>query len=278
MPELPEVETMRRGILPILGRTIAEVWRPKTRCQPIAIVPSLDKLRRQVVGRTVAALGRAGKRVVLELDAGSRIIIEPRMTGRVLLAEPPDRDHLRIVFDFAGSDPPRLSFWDSRGLGVVRLCTPEEFAKQLACLGPDALEIDAATLRERLAESRRPIKVALMDQQALAGVGNLYASEILHLAKLHPGTPCNVLAAADWRRVHAAMRAVLAEAVELQGSTLSDGMYANAENAAGSYQDRHRVYQRHGERCLQCRRGTVERIVQAQRSTFFCPRCQRARK
>ena len=120
----------------------------------------------------------------------------------------------------------------------------------------------------------RAIKVALLDQKALVGVGNLYASELLHRAGVHPARPCSRLTREQWQRIHAAMREVLAEAILHQGSTLRDGTYRIAREETGQFQFRLRVYQRHGEKCLQCGRGEIVRIVQAQRSTFFCPVCQ----
>jgi formamidopyrimidine-DNA glycosylase len=126
-----------------------------------------------------------------------------------------------------------------------------------------------------LAGSRREIKVALLDQRALAGVGNLYASEILHLAGVHPQRQCDMLQRAQWQRIHAALVEVLELAIRYEGSTLGDGTYRNALNEAGGYQNHHRVYDRAGEPCPTCHREAIERIVQAQRSTFFCPRCQR---
>jgi formamidopyrimidine-DNA glycosylase len=280
MPELPEVETMRRQIAPIVGCRVDDVRCPPSRLRPITIAPPLAEFRRRVAGRTVVALGRTGKRVLVELDSGDRIVIEPRMTGRVLLREPPDRGHLRLVFQLSGGAAAQFCFWDSRGLGVVRLLDAETLERELgpAKIGPDALVVTVAELRARLCRSRRAIKVALLDQRALAGVGNLYASELLHRAKVHPAVPCDRLRPADWQRVHAAMQEVLQAAVTLQGSTLADGMYRTAQNEAGAYQDQHRVYQRHGQMCLQCAKSTIVRIVQAQRSTFFCPNCQRPRQ
>jgi formamidopyrimidine-DNA glycosylase len=229
-----------------------------------------------VTGRRVAAISRVGKRVVVALDSADRIVIEPRMTGRVLLAEPPNRTYVRVVFQLSGGPSPPVIFWDSRGLGVVRLMSPDQLARELGPdrLGPDALEITAGELRRRLGLSRRAIKVALLDQRAVAGVGNLYASELLHRAGIHPAVPCNRLRAPDWPKIHAALQGVLREAIELQGSTLADGNYRTAENRPGTFQERHRVYQRAGEPCLQCGKAQIVRIVQAQRSTFFCPICQ----
>ena len=170
-----------------------------------------------------------------------------------------------------------LLFWDQRGLGVAKLLSPAEFLEQYGPeqLGPDALEVSAAVLRQRLEGSRRAVKVALLDQRAVAGIGNLYASEILHRAAIHPALPCRQLRPAQWLKLHAAMGEVLRAAVLHQGSTLRDGTYRIARNQPGSYQLCHLVYQRAGQRCLSCGRGEIVRVVQCQRSTFFCPRCQR---
>jgi formamidopyrimidine-DNA glycosylase len=275
MPELPEVETMCRGLAAIAGCRIADLHRPRTRLKPIQIRPSWPIVRRRLLGQTVRAVSRLGKRVVLELAGGDRLVIEPRMTGLILPGDPPNRSHLRLVIDM--QDPGRqLLFWDQRGLGVVQLLSAAEFQASLAggSLGPDALGITPKTLRERLSQSRRPIKVALLDQRTLAGVGNLYASEILHRAGLHPGRPCCELRRPHWLRLHAAMQDVLGEAVRCEGSTLGDGTYRLGRRRTGGYQVHHRVYMRAGKPCLGCGRAEIVRIVQAQRSTFFCPVCQ----
>lgn len=277
MPELPEVETMRRGIEGIVGSRIRDVRRPRSRLRPIKITPRVSDFRRRVVGRSVAAVGRAGKRVVVELDSDDRIVFEPRMTGRLLLAEPPNREHVRIVFDLSGGPPRQLVFLSVRGLSVVSLMSPKKFARQLGPekLGPDALEISADQLRDRLHASRRAIKVALLDQRALAGIGNLYASEILHRAGIDPELVCREIRPAQWRRLHASLGEVLREAIRLEGSTLGDGTYRSPVDAEGGFQSQHRVYGRAGEACLGCGRGPIARLVQGGRSTFFCPSCQR---
>jgi formamidopyrimidine-DNA glycosylase len=276
MPELPEVETMRRGIAGVAGCRIEGVETPRTGLHPIQIVPAVAVLRRRLVGRRIEAVGRLGKRVVLLLDSDQRLVIEPRMTGRVLLDNPPNRSHLRLVLRLSGGSQPQLLFWDVRGLGVVRLLTAQELSARWGPqkLGPDALEISADELRRRLSTSRRPVKVALMDQQVMAGIGNLYASEILHRAGLHPQLGCRRLRRADWAVLTGSIREVLLEAIACQGSTLADGTYRDARNQAGLFQQRHRVYQRDGKPCLGCGRSQIQRIVQAQRSTFFCPTCQ----
>ena len=277
MPELPEVETMRRGIVRATGGVIAAVRRPPSPLRSIAMEPPLREFRRRAVGRRIARIGRLGKRIILELDSADRLVIEPRMTGLVMLADPPDRKHLRLILELTDARCERLLFWDQRGLGVVRLISPQRFDAIYgpAKIGPDALEIAAADLKSRLGRSRRAIKVALLDQKALAGIGNLYASEILHRAGVHPGKPCDRLRQDQWQRIHSEMLAVLHDAIAHQGSTLRDGTYRIARDEPGNYQFSHRVYQRHGKPCLACSEAQIVRIVQAQRSTFYCPRCQK---
>ena len=275
MPELPEVETMRRGIADVVGSVIVDVERVPCERKPILISPRIATLRRRVVGQAVVTVDRVGKRVLLRLESGDALIFEPRMTGLVLLADPPSVEHLRMQLMFDRS-PSSLWYWDRRGLGSVRLLTATQQQQQLGThkLGPDALAITEDDLRTRLQGSRRAIKVALLDQKVVAGVGNLYASELLHLAAVHPAKRCDQLTRADWRAVHQQMLHVLHEAIRYEGSTLSDGTYRNALNQAGGYQNQHRVYDREGADCPSCRNGRIERIVQTQRSTFFCKSCQ----
>lgn len=278
MPELPEVETMVRGIRPFVeGRTIARVLACGCRCRPITMSPGLKQIARRTVGRRVAAVRRIAKRVVLELDSGDAFVIEPRMTGLMLLHDPPDPAHLRIEWRFDGRrEFNSVWFWDRRGLGTVRLLSADELAELAGggSLGPDALTMTASDWRERLATTRRPIKVALLDQRLVAGIGNLYASEILHVARINPAVPAARLTAPQADRIHAATRLVLEEAIRHEGSTLGDGTYRNVLNQNGGYQNSHRVYDRADEPCPTCRREKIIRIVQAQRSTFFCPVCQ----
>jgi formamidopyrimidine-DNA glycosylase len=277
MPELPEVETMRRGILGVVNGMIRDVQPLPCSCRPIRVSPAMPAFRRRTVGHRIESVDRLGKRVAIRLDSGDTIVIEPRMTGLLLVADPPDDHHLRVRLDIDGCSTPHVWYWDRRGLGSVRLLSPGERERKLGthALGPDALTLDAEQLALRLGSSRREIKVALLDQRAIAGIGNLYASEILHVAAIHPQRRCDQLRPVDWHVLLQAMAQVLRDAIEHEGSTLSDGTYRNALNQAGGYQHHHRVYGRSGETCSTCGVDSVERIVQAQRSTFFCPRCQR---
>jgi formamidopyrimidine-DNA glycosylase len=275
MPELPEVETMCRGILGIVGSQITDVERVQCRRRPIAIAPRIDRFRRRAIGRTVRDVERVGKRVVVRLDSADAIVLEPRMTGLVLVAEPPSREHLRFRCTLSGNGIAELLYWDRRGLGSVRLFSPKEFETAFgpAKLGPDALTVTGESLCAQLGHSKRAVKVALLDQRAVAGIGNMYASEILHVAGVHPARPCNRISRAQWHAIADATRAILTAAIRHEGSTLRNGTYRNALNQEGGYQNHHCVYDRAGKACPRCD-APIIRLVQAQRSTYFCRSCQ----
>ena len=277
MPELPEVETMRRGIAGVCGGRIMRIEKVRCRRKPIRIEPPMAQMRRRVVGQEIVEVGRRGKRVVVVLANDDRLIFEPRMTGLVLVADPPTREHLRLRIELEQAPIREIFYWDRRGLGSVRLLSPQEFEAKLGLhqLGPDALDVTGELLRERLSASRRAVKVALLDQRMIAGIGNLYASEILFLAKVHPAKSCDRVARREWQAIADATLDVLNAAIRYEGSTLVDGTYRNALNQTGSYQNHHCVYNREGERCTNCGGQSIRRIVQAQRSTFFCAVCQR---
>ena len=280
MPELPEVETMRRGIAHRAGLRIRSVAFPRGTVRPISLRPAAESMQERLTGRTLKAVHRFGKRVAIELDphdqAGREwLVIEPRMTGLLLVADPPTQAHLRMGLGLDSQQHPRLLFWDRRGLGTIRLLDEQGLAS--ACgpdrLGPDGLVVTGDALRERLKKSRRAVKVALLDQQAVAGIGNIYAAEILFAAGINPRVPCSRLTVARWEQIATAARSILAEAVRLEGSTITDETYKTADNRSGQFQLQHRVYGREGTPCRQC--GTaIRRIVQTQRATFFCPQCQ----
>lgn len=267
---------MRRGVLPIVGQRIDAAERPPCERKPILFQPSIRTFDAQVRDKEIAAIDRLGKRVLICLENQQTIVIEPRMTGLVLLSDPPGDEHLRLRLHLSGGKFEQLLFWDRRGLGTVRLLSARKLKTDVRDrLGPDALAITGNDFLERLGSSRRAVKVALLDQAAVAGIGNLYAAEILFLAGVDPRTRCDRLSKPQWRRIASFTRHVLEEAIEHEGSTLSDGTYRNALNNAGGYQNYHRVYDREDERCPRCGMGEIRRIVQAQRSTFFCPVCQR---
>jgi formamidopyrimidine-DNA glycosylase len=279
MPELPEVETMVRGIRPHCeNRLIEAITFPPCTRKPISVTPDECSIK-TLAGHALRSVGRLGKRVLLQLESGDVLVVEPRMTGLLLVTDPPTTEHLRVIWKLGPAANPgqadQLMFWDRRGLGTLSLLTPEQFAALSQRLGPDALECSPAEWQERLTRTGRPIKVALLDQSLAAGIGNLYASEILHRAGISPLRAANRISAERIAKLHEAVQHVLREAIRFEGSTLSDGTYRNALNQDGGYQNHHHVYDREGEVCRGCGRTPIRRIVQAQRSTFFCPACQR---
>lgn len=277
MPELPEVETMRRGLLPTIGGTITAILEPVIPYRPIKIEPSIQQFRKRAIGARVEAVDRIAKRVLVRLSTQDSIVMQPKMAGIAMLSDPPSEQHTRVIFELSGAKVERFLYWDRRGLGTVCLWNPEEVELHLgpSQLGPDASIVDFETFVERFRDVDREVKVALLDQKRICGIGNLYAAEILHAAKVHPTSRCHLISKSVWKRIHSETLRILHEAIEKEGSTLSDGTYRNAVNGEGSYQNQHKVYDRLDEPCRTCGRGVIERIVQAQRSTFFCPQCQR---
>jgi formamidopyrimidine-DNA glycosylase len=278
MPELPEVETVRRGLERfVVGRRVdsVEVGRERTvrRTSAAALVDGLT-------GTTVLAADRRGKYLRLPLDSGDELMIHLRMSGQLLVApagtDRPPHTHVVVHLD----DAHELWFVDPRTFGEMVVFDPDHVAvevPELARMGidPIAEELALATLRRILAGRRRQLKALLVDQHVIAGIGNIYADEILHRARLRPERTSDTVTRDGANRLHAAIHDVLTSAIEAGGSSLRDAQYVDLFGAGGSFQDEHRVYGRGGERCLTCGRGTVRRIVVAQRSTHFCPVCQR---
>jgi formamidopyrimidine-DNA glycosylase len=239
--------------------------------------PFLAVQQARARGKRIVEVRRRAKRILLVLEDGAAFVIEPRMTGLLLLADPPDREHLRLVWHLAGNGGKTdLWFWDRRGLGTVSLHGRRDWERLLGPerLGTDALEMTLDQWQLFCRSTSRPIKVALLDQVRVAGIGNLYASEILHVCRVDPRRRACGLTRGEIERLAEAVRQVLEEAIRYEGSTLSDGTYRNALNRAGGYQNQHRVYDRAELPCPRCG-GLIQRIVQAQRATFFCPGCQK---
>lgn len=278
MPELPEVETMRRGLLPIVGSKIVRVEFPDIPYRPIVIEPNRESLQLEPLNSQILAIRRIGKRVLVDLDIGKSIVMQPKMAGIAMLDEAPSAEHTRVIFHLCGTGPcDRFLYWDRRGLGNVCLWSPEDIDRYLGPnkLGPDASIADARTFIDRFLGNRREVKVAMLDQSIISGIGNMYAAEILFAAKVDPKRRCNDLSKREWISIHKFTLSILNEAIEKEGSTLKDGSYRNAINGEGVFQSQHQVYDRQGQPCLRCRNGIVLRIVQAQRSTFYCPSCQK---
>jgi len=272
VPELPEVQTIVAQLSPSLaGRTIAAVDLARTDIAHGIPQPWSPLL----LGRTVSAVTRRGKRIILELDQGLRLVVHLGMSGRLTLTprvaaiEP----HTHMTIDWGGLDK-QLRFRDPRRFGGVWLLDGrhEDGDRPLAPLGPEPLTLEPSDFIELLSR-RRQIKALLMDQRIIAGLGNIYCDESLHAAGIHPLTTSDRFDEAAARHLLRTIKSVLRSAIRSKGSTLSD--YRTADGSRGAFQRRLRVYGREGLACKTCETPIV-RIIAAGRSTHYCPTCQTA--
>lgn len=273
MPELPEAETIVRGLRrSVVGERIvrAEVRRPDIlRESKRAFTP-------KVRNRTIVAVERRAKNVLIRLEGERVIAVNLGMAGRLLPFDSPPRGagrpgHVAVRFRFASGGV--LVFDDVRRFGTVECLDDDDWARRSEAMGPEPLgdEYGPEDLEEGLQRSRTPVRSWLLDQKRIAGVGNIYAAEALFLAGIHPRTPANQVDTAGARALHGSVRHVLREAIDAGGTTIRD--YRTAEGEMGTYSVRLFVYGRDGEPCVRCG-SMIERVVFANRSAFFCPSCQ----
>ncbi len=272
MPELPEVETIRRDLtLRIVGRIVVEAWvspdAPK-----LVQGETAESFCRRLAGRTVEELDRRGKYLLLRLDSGLTWIVHLRMTGGLIHTRNGCRDDRFLRARFRLDDGGELSYVDLRKLGTMWLV--EDESAVVGKLGPEPLgeAFDPQEMRRLLAKRAAPVKSVLMDQHAIAGIGNIYADESLFEAGIRPAKAARRLSRVAAERLHWAIRKVLVEALGDRGSSFRD--YVDAEGEQGMHQLRVKVFRRTGEPCYVC--GTaIRRIKVGGRSTHYCPRCQR---
>jgi formamidopyrimidine-DNA glycosylase len=263
MPELPEVETVTRSIAPLVGRRILSA---EFRCLRILRGGDPDAMAARLQGRRIAGVKRYGKFIVAPLEGGGYLLIHLGMTGRLLLGGAAGK-HTHAILTL---DRGVLLFDDSRQFGCIQFS--EEFPARVARLGPEPLEISLDDFSASLKRHKTRIKALLLNQRFLRGVGNIYADEALFRAGIHPMAVAGRLRGERPRRLYEALQAVLREAIEAGGSSISD--YVDAQGRKGFFQFSHRVYQRTGEPCVDC--GTaIRRVLVTQRSSHFCPKCQR---
>ncbi|MBL4813333.1 MAG: bifunctional DNA-formamidopyrimidine glycosylase/DNA-(apurinic or apyrimidinic site) lyase [Rhodobacteraceae bacterium] len=276
MPELPEVETVRRGLIPFMeGKTIisADVRRAGLRW------PFPEHLAERLSGKRVEALRRRSKYLLVDLDSGETLLVHLGMSGRIVIvlpgdeAEPGKHDHVEWVMQ----DSTRIALNDARRFGAMDLhpTAALEAHRFLAALGPEPLgnTFHAGYLHERFAGRKTTIKAALLDQRIVAGLGNIYVSEALHRAAIDPRRAAGKINMTQIEALVSTVRDVLNEAIAAGGATLRDHRQPSGE--LGYFQHAFKVYDRAGQPCslLGCG-GEIERIVQSGRLTFFCPRCQ----
>jgi len=276
MPELPEVELVARSLDRLVaGRRIlsAKLLRP-------GLAPETPPARfaRQLRGRAIERVTRRGKHIIFELDAGLALITHLRMTGRFLLLPPPAPPPKYMHALFRLDDARRLAFTDQRHFGMMKLLRAEELteARELRSLAPEPFSEDFTPdyLRSVFSRTRRTLKEVLLDQTKVTGLGNIYAAEVMFVARVSPFVQASRLSPRRLPLLHRAVLEVLGEAIS-HGSTMN----VNPEDFesgyySGPYEGRWRVYAREGEPCTVCR-ARVRRVAHAGRSTFYCPRCQK---
>lgn len=286
MPELPEVETVRQGLSPVLvGARLSrvEMRRPDLR------FPFPDGFVQRLTGARITALDRRAKYLLARLDRDETLVMHLGMSGRFEIARPagylrpgefhyaadPDPKHAHVVFETEAGD--RVTYYDPRRFGYMALIRTDALAEHpwFAAMGPEPLSegFDGALLKGAFGGRRQGPKTLLLDQRIVAGLGNIYVCEALHRARISPFKPAGGISSKRLTLLASVVREVLTEAIAAGGSTLRD--YAGADGALGYFQHRFGAYDREGEPCPRPRcAGVIGRKVQGGRSTFFCPNCQ----
>ncbi len=277
MPELPEVETIRRILEPqLMGRTIETV--DLLQLQIIAWPATGELFVQQMTGQTVAALQRRGKFLIFHFTQGDRMVLHLRMTGQLLVTPPdfPQEKHTHLVAQLSGGA--ELRYIDVRRFGRFWYLHPEESD---AIAGMDKLGVEplseectGAYLRQKGTRRKQPLKSFLLDQTIVAGIGNIYADEILFAARLHPEEPCNHLSARAWNRLAASIHEIIQWGIEADAMTPEEYLAGKGKNYSDI--DGLRAYGKEGKPCSRCGH-IMKRTVIGGRSSCYCPRCQRKR-
>lgn len=290
MPELPEVETIVRDLRPLLMGRLLTGMVVKGKAQKNILKTDVQTFYEGTILQEVQTVLRKGKYIIMPLTNGNVVVFHLGMTGQLLVNEVPDGswddrfgdldEHVHIVLEFMDQSEMNLpdlelSFRDIRMFGNIWLVHDADDIERLGIsgldsLGPDALGITLAQFEEAMS-SKRSVKAILLDQASLAGVGNIYADEACFEAKIHPARPGHSLTGGEKARLWFAVKSVLKEGIRFGGSSTSD--YVTADGSKGSFQERHRVYGKTGQKCVDCGH-IIEKIKIVGRSTHFCPLCQ----
>ena len=275
MPELPEAETIARGLNDAIAGLVVE--RVRIHRDEVVQPMTAPGFRRALRGRRIESVGRRAKWLTADLDNGHRWVTQLRMTGRFTWSPPSalrPEPHLSLSIDLAGSEEGGvLRFYDTRRFGRTWVLDPGAWTEIDARLGIEPLSrrFTPDRLATVLARSRAPIRNLLLDQHRIAGIGNIYASEACYVSGIDPRRPAASLNTSEIERLHSGIRSVLRGAIARRGTTFSD--YRDVLGSRGSFQNRLDVYGRNGEPCRRCG-SEIERVVLAGRSAFFCPGCQ----
>jgi len=290
MPELPEVETTVRDLKrKVLGRTFLNVWcdakklikRPRT----------FEEFKKEILGRKIISIKRKGKNILIYLDKKRALLIHQKLTGHLLVGkwqkrgnswipqikgplEDPINRFIHLIF-FLDNDL-MLALSDLRKFAKVELWDEKELtqSKEIREIGIDPFspEFTFQEFKKRIKNTKRKIKQVLMDQSLIAGIGNIYSDEILFEAKIHPEKKAHVLKEEELKRIYQSIKKILKKAIELGGESISD--YRRPDGSKGGFDPLRKVYRREGKPCVRCR-TPIKRIKIAQRSSYFCPKCQK---
>lgn len=278
MPELPEVETIKRDLGPLVaGRKIVmvRIIPDPGGLRALRRYPSQQRFVRRIKGTTISDLKRRAKYLLFLLSTGDSLIIHLGMSGQLLYRKQADKleRFTRIIFKL--DDGHELRFIDPRKFGETYLYSEKsgDTEIELSALGPEPLGkgFTAARLRSILNDRRRPIKALLLDQRQISGIGNIYSDEILFMAGIHPMRPASSLREKEIKHLYQAIREILTKAIRYRGTSVSD--YRNGFGNSGGFQKRLMVYQRGAERCHRCQ-GIIRSLKIQGRTCCFCPRCQ----
>jgi formamidopyrimidine-DNA glycosylase len=289
MPELPEVETIVRDLdREVRNRTFLDIWAD---AKNLIKRDTFESFKKKIIGKKILRVRRRAKNILIDLSEGYVLLVHQKITGHLLLGKwkfekekwvaekegplllDPMNRFLHVIFLL--DDKRQLALSDARKFAKIELWKKEELEKseEFLKIGPEPLE-EYFTFEkfEKLFEKKKgKIKQVLMDQNFISGIGNIYASEILFEAKIHPEDDVSKLTKEDLKRIYKAMRRILEKSIELKGDSFSD--FRTIYGEKGKTQEIVRVYQKEGEKCYHCS-GVVKRIVQGGRSSFFCPKCQ----
>lgn len=265
MPELPEVETIKRFLeKKLLGQTITDIQilTPKS-------FPADPKL---VIGQTIRSFNRLGKQLSIHLSNQLILLIHLKMTGQLVYLNGPNKS-TRIIFKF--NDHSRLYFNDQRKFGWIKILTQKQLSQFQQDLGLDIFDpkFTPNYLFNQLHSTTRPVKLALLNQSKFAGIGNIYANDALFLAKIHPKTRSNTASRSKALSLYRSLISIMTQSVTHGGSTAKDSQYLLPDGSTGSHQFHFQVYQRAGEPCRVCR-TPIHRLALGGRGTFYCPKCQ----
>jgi len=275
VPELPEVETIKNDLQKkVAGLILQDVLITKKAKQ--IRKPSFRRFKEELISRKIKKAERLGEFIVLHLSSRKFLVIHLRMTGRLLVRKrntKPD-DYLKVAFVLTKNK--ELRFTDARGFGTIELLNKKELTKLQEKVGPDPLDksFTAGDLEKRLQRRKRAIKLTLLDQSIVSGVGNIYANEALFAAKVNPRRKASSLSGKNVKLLHESLKKILKKAIKFRGTTAKDEYFVDTEGKKGRFKSYLKVYQRQGEKCPNCK-GKIKRINLGGRGTFFCPSCQK---